>query len=335
VPLTTGLYSSHHEQELLDVIEVSGITKEFGRFTAVQGLSFSVAKGEVLGFLGPNGAGKTTTMRILTGFIPATRGTAVVAGHDILSQPLEAKRKVGYLPESPPLYPEMTVYDYMEFVARIKGVPRERRKKRVEESLERCAVADVRDKLTGKLSKGYRQRVGLAQALVHEPEVLILDEPTAGLDPKQIHETRTLIRSLGGDHTVVLSTHILPEVVMTCDRVVIINKGAVVAQGTTESLIDQFRRAERVEVMVEGPEAEVLAVLRAQEGVVEAEPVRREGSRVTYQLSVAPGADVRRELADRLVKSGFGLWGLHQEGTTLEEVYLRVVSSEEPEEAAR
>jgi ABC-2 type transport system ATP-binding protein len=317
------------------VIEVSGITKEFGRFTEVQGLSFSVAKGEVLGFLGPNGAGKTTTMRILTGFIPATRGTAVVAGHDILSQPLEAKRKVGYLPESPPLYPEMTVFDYMEFVARIKGVPRERRKKRVEESLERCAVADVRDKVTGKLSKGYRQRVGLAQALVHEPEVLILDEPTAGLDPKQIHETRTLIRSLGGDHTVVLSTHILPEVVMTCDRVVIINKGAVVAQGTTESLIDQFRREERVQVVVEGPEPEVLGILRAQEGVVEAETVRSEGSRVTYQLSLAPGAEVRRELADRLVNSGYGLWGLHQEGTTLEEVYLRVVSSEEPGEAPR
>ncbi|HJS74893.1 MAG TPA: ABC transporter ATP-binding protein [Vicinamibacteria bacterium] len=317
------------------MIEVSGITKEFGRFTAVQDLSFSVAKGEVLGFLGPNGAGKTTTMRILTGFLPATRGTAVVAGHDILSQPLEAKRKVGYLPESPPLYPEMTVFDYLEFVARIKGVPRERRKTRVEESLERCALKDVRDKMTGKLSKGYRQRVGLAQALVHEPEVLILDEPTAGLDPKQIHETRSLIRSLGGDHTVVLSTHILPEVVMTCDRVVIINKGAVVAQGTTESLIEEFRAAERLQVVVEGPEPEVLAVVRAQAGVIAAEPVRSEGHRVTYQLSVATGADVRRALAERLVKAGYGLWGLHQEGTTLEEVYLRVVSSEEVGEAAR
>jgi ABC-2 type transport system ATP-binding protein len=317
------------------VIEVSGITKEFGRLTAVQGLSFSVAKGEVLGFLGPNGAGKTTTMRILTGFIPATRGNAVVAGHDILSQPLEAKRKVGYLPESPPLYPEMTVVDYLDFVARIKGVPRERRKTRVDECLERCAIGDVRDKLTGKLSKGYRQRVGLAQALVHEPEVLILDEPTAGLDPKQIHETRALIRSLGGDHTVVLSTHILPEVVMTCDRVLIINKGAVVAQGTTESLIDQFRRAERVQVVVEGPEPDVLSVLRSQVGVTAAEAVRSEGSRVTYELSIAPGADVRRALAERLVKAGHGLWGLRQEGTTLEEVYLRVVSSEETEEAVR
>jgi ABC-2 type transport system ATP-binding protein len=323
------------------VIEVSGITKEFGRFTAVNGLSFSVAKGEVLGFLGPNGAGKTTTMRILTGFIPATRGTAVVAGHDILSEPLQAKRKIGYLPESPPLYPEMTVFDYLEFVSRIKDVPRERRKTRIDESLERCSLTDVRDKLLGKLSKGYRQRVGLAQALVHEPEVLILDEPTAGLDPKQINETRALIRSLGGDHTVVLSTHILPEVVMTCDRVVILNKGSVVAQGTTQSLIDQFRQAEHLQVTVEGPEPEVLHTLRSQDGVMAAEPAKsasREGNVQTYRLSVAPGQpgdNVRRELAARLVRAGYGLLGLHQEGTTLEEVYLRVVSSEEPGEVPR
>jgi ABC-2 type transport system ATP-binding protein len=319
------------------VIEVSGITKEFGRFTAVNGLSFSAAKGEVLGFLGPNGAGKTTTMRILTGFIPATRGTAVVAGHDILSEPLQAKRKIGYLPESPPLYPEMTVFDYLEFVARIKGVPRERRKSRIDQSLERCSITDVRDKLAGKLSKGYRQRVGLAQALVHEPEVLILDEPTAGLDPKQINETRALIRSLGGDHTVVLSTHILPEVVMTCDRVIIINRGSVVAQGTTQSLIDRFRQADHVHVTVEGPEEQVLSTLRSQEGVLAIEPVRREGDVLTYRLSLAArepgetGKDVRREISARVVRAGYGLLALHQEGTTLEEVYLRVVASEETE----
>ncbi len=325
-------YTPANEGEFFNVIEVSGITKEFGRVTAVDGLTFSVAKGEVLGFLGPNGAGKTTTMRILTGFIPATRGTAVVAGHDIRSQPLEAKRKIGYLPESPPLYPEMTVFDYLEFVARVKGVPRERRKTRIEESIERCSLADVRDKLAGKLSRGYRQRVGIAQALVHEPEVLILDEPTAGLDPKQINETRALIRSLGGDHTVVLSTHILPEVVMTCDRVVILNRGSVVAQGTTQSLIDQFRQAEELQVVVEGPEPEVLRTLRAQDGVVAAEPLRHDGDRVTYRLSVAPGGDVRRELASSIVRAGHGLLGLHQEGMTLEEVYLRVVSSEERRE---
>jgi ABC-2 type transport system ATP-binding protein len=316
------------------VIEVTGVTKEFGRLTAVSGLTFQAAKGEVLGFLGPNGAGKTTTMRILTGFIPATSGRAVVAGHDVAAEPLAAKRKTGYLPESPPLYPEMTVLDYLEFAARIKGVPRERRKARVDDAIEKCSIGDVREKLTGKLSKGYRQRVGLAQALVHEPEVLVLDEPTAGLDPKQIHETRALIRSLGGEHTVVLSTHILPEVVMTCDRVVIINQGTVVAQGTTESLISQFRDRQEVSVTVEGPEPEVMEILVAQEGVVEAHPAGREGSQVTYRLAIAPGTDVRRALAERLVRAGHGLVGLHQEGTTLEEVYLRVVSSEQPREVS-
>jgi ABC-2 type transport system ATP-binding protein len=313
------------------LIEVDGITKEFGRVTAVDGITFSVGKREVLGFLGPNGAGKTTTMRILTGFLPATTGKAVVAGHDILEEPLEAKRKTGYLPESPPLYPEMAVAEYLDFVARIKGVPRERRKARIEEALERCAIGDVRDKLTGKLSRGYRQRVGLAQALLHEPEVLILDEPTAGLDPKQIHETRTLIRSLGGDHTVVLSTHILPEVVMTCDRVLIINKGSVVAQGTTASLIERFRESERLQVTVEGPEADVASLLGSTTGVTACEPARREGEAVTYRLTVGPVADVRKEVAARLVGAGYGLLGLHQEGASLEEVYLRVVSSEEPE----
>jgi ABC-2 type transport system ATP-binding protein len=315
------------------LIEVTGITKEFGRVTAVDGITFSVGKGEILGFLGPNGAGKTTTMRILTGFLPATKGRAVVAGHDILSEPQKAKRKIGYLPESPPLYPEMTVYDYLDFVARIKGVSRDRRKTRVEASLERCSIGDVRDRLLGKLSKGYRQRVGLAQALVHEPEVLILDEPTSGLDPKQINETRTLIRSLGGDHTVVLSTHILPEVMMTCDRVVIINKGSVVAQGTTRSLIEEFRETEPIQVTVEGPEEEVLRAIASVEGVASAAAVRRDPSAVSYRLTAGPGVDtaaLRRALAARIVSSGYGLLGLHQEGATLEEVYLRVVSSEEP-----
>jgi ABC-2 type transport system ATP-binding protein len=315
------------------LIEVTGITKEYGRVTAVDGISFSVGKGEILGFLGPNGAGKTTTMRILTGFLPATKGRAVVAGHDVLAEPLQAKRKIGYLPESPPLYPEMTVYDYLDFVARIKGVPRDRRKARVEASLERCSIGDVRDKLAGKLSKGYRQRVGLAQALVHEPEVLILDEPTSGLDPKQIHSTRELIRSLGGDHTVVLSTHILPEVMVTCDRVVIINKGSVVAQGTTRGLIEEFRETEHIQVTVEGPEEEVLRVMASVEGVASAESLRQEGTASSYRLTVHPGMDavfVRRALATRIVGAGYGLLDLHQEGATLEEVYLRVVSSEEP-----
>ena len=211
------------------MIEVQNLTKRYGRFTAVDGVSFRVEKGEILGFLGPNGAGKTTTMRILTGYMPATAGKALVGGFDVFDQPLEAKRRTGYLPETPPLYPEMTVREYLMFVARIKGVAPKAQRAQVDTSMEKTRVADVASRHCGKLSKGYRQRVGLAQAILHNPDVLILDEPTAGLDPKQIMETRDLIKSLAGDHTIVLSTHILPEVAQTCQRVVIINKGKVVA----------------------------------------------------------------------------------------------------------
>ncbi len=208
------------------MIEVESLTKRYGRATAVDGVSFRVERGEILGFLGPNGAGKTTTMRILTCYLPPTEGTARVAGYDVFAQPMEVKRRVGYLPETPPLYPDMSVRDYLEFCARIKGVPGKERRGRVADAIEKCRVGDVRDKLIAKLSKGYRQRVGLAQAILHNPDVLILDEPTSGLDPKQIIETRELIRSLAGSHTVILSTHILPEVSMTCGRVVIINTAA-------------------------------------------------------------------------------------------------------------
>jgi ABC-2 type transport system ATP-binding protein len=311
------------------LIEVSGVTKQFGRFVAVRDLAFSVSQGEVLGFLGPNGAGKTTTMRILTGFIPPTTGTARVAGHDVVGDPLAAKRKTGYLPENPPLYPEMTVVDYLDFVARIKGVPSGRRKSRVAEAVERCSLTEVRETLTGKLSKGYRQRVGLAQALVHDPEVLILDEPTAGLDPKQINQTRDLIRSLGGTHTIVLSTHILPEVSMTCDRVVVIHRGRVVASGTTESLTEKFGGAAALEVTVAGPEAQASRLLLEAPGVVSAEAVRRGNGWVSFRLEVREGDDARPEISRRIVGGGLGLLGLRQEGMTLEDVYLRIISSEE------
>lgn len=313
------------------MIEVSGITKEFGRFTAVRDLDFTVARGEVLGFLGPNGAGKTTTMRILTGFIPPTSGTARVAGHDVTREPLLAKRKIGYLPESPPLYPEMTVTDYLDFVARIKiaGASPSSRRAKVVASIERCALGDVRSKLIGKLSKGYRQRVGLAQALVHDPEVLILDEPTAGLDPKQINDTRELIRSLGGDRTIVLSTHILPEVAMTCDRVVIINRGRVVAQGTTASLTDTFGGAEPLEVTVAGPDEQARGVLFSIDGIRAVEPVGIDEGATVFRVEVVEGRDLRREVSSRIVGAGLGLLGLHQHGMTLEEVYLRAISREE------
>src|SRR5918992_6063266 len=223
------------------VIEVQHLTKRYGPVTAVDDVSFRVERGEILGFLGPNGAGKTTTMRVLTGAMPPTEGRAIVAGFDVMDQPLEAKRRTGYLPETPPLYPDMSVRDYLDFVAKIKGVPRADRRARVTAVMERTRVADMAKRLCGKLSKGYKQRVGLAQALLHNPDVLILDEPTAGLDPKQIIETRKLIKELAGDHTIILSTHILPEVSQTCNRVVIINKGRVVAVDTPDNLTSKLR----------------------------------------------------------------------------------------------
>ena len=207
------------------MIEVQHVTKRYGPLTAVDDISFRVERGEILGFLGPNGAGKTTTMRILTGYLPATEGRVQVAGFDVFEQPIEAKRRTGYLPETPPLYPEMTVSEYLRFVARINGVPASDRQARIGFAMERTAIADMADRYCGRLSKGYRQRVGLAQAILHNPDVLILDEPTAGLDPRQIIETRKLITALAGDHTIILSTHILPEVSQTCQRVVIINRG--------------------------------------------------------------------------------------------------------------
>ena len=224
------------------MIEVQHLSKSYGRVTAVDDISFRVERGEILGFLGPNGAGKTTTMRILTGYMPATHGKAIVANFDVFEQPLEAKQRTGYLPETPPLYPDMTVLEYLTFVAKIKGVAAPDRHQRIRQVMERTRIADMANRLCSKLSKGYRQRVGLAQALIHNPDVLILDEPTAGLDPQQINETRQLIKELAGDHTIILSTHILPEVSQTCQRVVIINKGKVVTIDTPDNLTARLQR---------------------------------------------------------------------------------------------
>src|SRR5205823_8751832 len=230
-------------------------------------VSFRVERGEILGFLGPNGAGKTTTMRILTGYMPATDGKAIVAGFDVFDQPVEAKRRTGYLPETPPLYPDMTVLEYLTFVAKIKGVAPADRSQRVKAVMERTRVADMADRLCSKLSKGYRQRVGLAQALIHNPDVLILDEPTAGLDPKQIIETRQLIKELAGDHTVILSTHILPEVAQTCERVVIINKGRVVAVDTPRNLTARLQGSETMYVQIDANGGDPMPALRHTPGV--------------------------------------------------------------------
>ena len=310
------------------MIEVQHLTKRYGPTTAVDDVSFRVERGEVLGFLGPNGAGKTTTMRVLTGYMPPTEGKAIVAGYDISDQPIEAKRRIGYLPETPPLYPEMTVRDYLAFVARIKGVPRSERKTRVDNVMERTRVADVADRHCGKLSKGYRQRVGLAQALLHNPEVLILDEPTAGLDPKQIIDTRELIKQLGGDHTVVLSTHILPEVSQTCHRIVIINKGRVVAVDTPDNLTARVRGSETMYVQVDGPDGRIKTALEAIPGVTQASPVDTRGMITSFEVNSENGRDVRRELAATIVGQGWGLVELRPLRMSLEDIFLHLTTED-------
>jgi ABC-2 type transport system ATP-binding protein len=318
------------------LIEVQHLTKRYGRVTAVDDVSFRVERGEILGFLGPNGAGKTTTMRILTGYMPATEGRATVAGYDVFDQPIEAKRRTGYLPETPPLYPDMTVREYLDFVARIKGVPPAERATRVDAVMRRTHVDDVAARHCGKLSKGYRQRVGLAQAILHNPEVLILDEPTAGLDPKQIIETRDLIRGLAGDHTIILSTHILPEVSQTCQRVVIINKGRVVAVDTPENLTKRLRGAETMYVQVDAIGADVPSVLGAIPGVTRVVPAdQRAESRGAFEVESERGRDVRRDLAREIVTRGWGLLELRPMRMSLEEIFLQVTTEEPAEEAAR
>jgi ABC-2 type transport system ATP-binding protein len=315
------------------VIEVEHLTKRYGPITAVQDVSFQVHKGEILGFLGPNGAGKTTTMRVLTGYMPATAGRVVVAGHDVFEQPVQAKRRIGYLPETPPLYPDMTVREYLQFVAKIKGVPAGDRKSRVEQVIARTWVADMAGRACGKLSKGYRQRVGLAQALIHNPDVLILDEPTAGLDPKQIIETRRLIKELAGDHTIILSTHILPEVSQTCDRVVIINKGRVVAVDTPDNLTRRLRGAATMFVQVDGTRAGEAAVLLAKvPGVLRVEPVENSAAG-TFEVESETGRDVRRELAKAVVLGGHDLLELRPTRVSLEDIFLTLTTEEQPEEA--
>ncbi len=313
------------------MIEVNGITKRFGRTTAVDDVSFQVRKGEILGFLGPNGAGKTTTMRIITCFISATEGSASVAGFDCFKEPMDVKKRIGYLPEAPPLYPEMTVVDYLDFVARIKGVDANRRRERVESAIAKCAITDVRDQQNGRLSRGYRQRVGLAQALVHDPDVLVLDEPTAGLDPRQIIETRELIKGLSGEHTIILSTHILPEVSMTCERVVIINRGRVVAEDTPDGLTARMQGAEILSLTVDGPEDEVRHTVSSLSGVVQVQAKGASNGVHTFEVEAASGQDIRRELARSIVQGGFGLLELKQMGMSLEDVYLQLTTREEAE----
>src|SRR5512136_75461 len=268
----------------MSVIEVEHVSKVFSGRRAVDDVSFKVEKGEVLGFLGPNGAGKTTTMRILTCYMPATEGTARIAGYDVFEESVEVRKRIGYLPENPPLYPEMTVDSYLNFVAKIKGVRSSQRRSQVDEAVGKCNLGDVRNRIIGKLSKGYKQRVGLAQALLNNPEVLILDEPTLGLDPKQIHEVLSLIKGLVSTHTVIFSTHILPEVSMTCNRVVIINKGKVVAMDTPEGLARQLKGAERISVTVDGPLEAVREKMLAINGVLDVKAEATGGTQFAYTV---------------------------------------------------
>lgn len=306
------------------MIEVRELSKHYGDVAAVQGISFDVQQGEILGFLGPNGAGKTTTMRIITGYLPPTAGTATVAEFDVVEESMEVRRRIGYLPELPPLYPDMTVESYLRFVAKIKAVPSARIQDRLDETMERTAVTHVRHTVIGHLSKGYRQRVGIAQALVHDPDVLILDEPTAGLDPKQIIEIRELITGLGGDRTVILSTHILPEVSMTCEKVVIISNGQIVGSGTPQSLTAQMGEGETLRAQIAGPQAEVAQLVSTVSGVVD---VQTEGEQA-FLVTTAPGSDVRDQLASAVVGAGYGLRELRSQEVSLEDIFLKLTTEE-------
>ena len=316
------------------MIKVEGLTKRYDRFVAVQGIDFEVEKGQIVGFLGPNGAGKTTTMRILTCFLPPTEGTASVAGFDVLKQPMDVKKRIGYLPESPPVYPEMEVHEYLAFVGRLKGISSSDLARRVDEVCERCNIGDVRKKLIAKLSKGYRQRVGIAQSIIHNPDVLVLDEPTAGLDPKQIHETRELIRSLAGEHTIILSTHILPEVEQTCDHVVIISKGRLVAKDSVKNLTSRLRGQESiaVEILSEDGSLDRQGVQKRLEQVAGVSRVvsrdARSGS-YSYEIESLPGRNIRSEVARAVVGNGWELQELRPVSVSLESIFLELTATEE------
>ncbi len=321
------------------MINVKELTKRYARTTAVDHISFEVPKGQIVGFLGPNGAGKTTTMRMLTCFMPPTSGAATVAGFDVLDKPLEVKKRIGYLPETPPLYPEMETGEYLRFVGKLKGLSGAELKQRVDYVCERCSIVDVKNKLLGKLSKGYRQRVGLAQAIIHNPDVLILDEPTAGLDPKQINETRDLIKSLAGSHTIILSTHILPEVEQTCEQVIIINKGKLVATDSVRNLQARARGAESVVLEVAGRNGNlesgtVKEKLERVTGVSRVLCKQQIDSRAVFEIESQKGRLVRGDLARAVVESGWDLNELRPSAMSLEEVFLQLTGNEKAEAVA-
>lgn len=316
----------------ITLIEIQNLTKTYGKINAVQDISFTVEKGEILGFLGPNGAGKSTTMNILTGFISSTSGTAKVAGFDILENPLEVKKRIGYLPEQPPLYFDMTVNEYLDFCANLKSVPKKEWKSQKQDIMELVKITHVSHRLIKNLSKGYKQRVGLAQALVGTPEVLILDEPTVGLDPKQIIEIRKLIRALGKNHTIILSTHILPEVSAICDRVVIINKGKIAAIDTPDNLSKKLADFSRFTITVAGPEHKVKDILSHVYGVKYLETSGKlNEEEFSYIIEADKEVDVRKPIFNQLAQSGFPILELKSLSLSLEDIFLQVTTNDEKE----
>ena len=306
------------------MIRVENLTKYYGKRLAVDNISFNVEKGEIVGFLGPNAAGKTTTMRIITGFLAPTSGNVWIADHNVLSRSLEARQHIGYFPETVPLYTDMTVRSYLDFVARLRGLDKNRIKTRIEEVVDICHLEEYIDVIIGKLSKGFRQRVGIAQTIIHEPEVLILDEPTIGIDPRQVSTTRKLIKELGKESTIILSTHILPEVSVTCDRVIIINEGKIVAEDRIENLSAMVSSSKRIHLEVVGPAKEVTERLRQIEGVIQVSP---EDSHHIVECSA--GQDPRSQIMETIVQNGWTLLSLESIEMSLEDIFLKLTTEED------
>ena len=315
---------------MVAMIEVKDLTKYYGSYLAIENVNFQVGKGEILGFLGPNGAGKTTTMRIITGFMPPSSGSASVGGYDVVDKSLEARKRIGYLPETVPLYTDMTVQGYLGFMGTLRGMNPKRTRARTAEVIDVCHLGDYRKTIIGKLSKGFRQRVGIAQAILHEPEVLVLDEPTIGIDPIQVVETRSLIKELGREHTVILSTHILPEVSMVCKRVVIIHEGQVVAEDTPRNLAERLQGVEKVQVEIRGPDDQVSKALSSIRGVMSVS-TSLDGDRGTYTVEAKQGLDLRTTIARVVTSNGWGLLTIQLVGMSLEEIFLRLTTDEELE----
>lgn len=311
------------------MVEVKNLTKYYGDFLAIEDVSFEVKKGEIVGFLGPNGAGKTTTMRIITGFLPPSSGTAAVAGYDLVDKSRQARAHIGYLPETVPLYTDMTVEGYLSFMGTIRGMNPKRIKARIGDVIDSCRLGDYRKSDIGKLSKGFRQRVGIAQAVLHEPDVLILDEPTIGIDPIQVVETRALIKDLAGTHTVILSTHILPEVSMLCSRVLIINEGLIVAEDTPKNLANRLQGVERLEVEIQGPRTEVMGVLEKIRGVVEVTCPTNGSDQNVYKMQARRGLDLRPTVSRAVISNGWSLLNLQLVSMSLEEIFLKLTTDEE------